>query len=56
MHACVTALMGYVEESEDIVGCRVPCHSYRTEELTEDCSRALEKLITVLWMPAGTPT
>ena len=26
------------------------------KEFTEDCSSALEKLITVLWIPAGIPT
>ena len=26
------------------------------KELTEDWSMALEKLMTVLWMPAGMPT
>ena len=31
-HTCLCyGIDGYVEESEDIVGCRVPCHSYRTE-------------------------
>lgn len=43
-HACLGyGVDGYVEEAEDVVGCRVSCHGYGTEGVyREDCSRAFE--------------
>ena len=56
MHDCVMEFTEIYKKPKILLAAVYPAIAVEPNELTEDCNNALERLITVLWIPAGTPT
>ena len=53
MQACVTELIDAYRKPRILLAAVYPAIAVEPNELTDDCSKAFEKLITVLCIPAG---
>lgn len=47
---------GHIQKSKNIIGCCISCHSNGTKGVYRRLKKYIGKLITVLWIPAGSPT
>ena len=56
MHACVTELIEAYRNPNILLAAVYPAIAVEPNELTDDCNKTFEKLITVLCIPAGIPT
>ena len=56
MQAWVTELTDTYRNPKILLAAVYPAMEIEPKELTDDCSIALDRLMTVLWIPAGIPT
>ena len=56
IQACVKEFTDTYKNPKILFDAVYPAIAIDPKELTDDCSIAFEILITVLWIPAGTPT